>query len=315
MDFNQPLLSICIPTYNRCKILEENIIKIISLSEFDDEVQLIINDNASTDDTPAVVKKIINENKNKNIKYYRNKENIKDLNFYYALKNGDGLYCKLLNDYVCPSNTSLLQMKEAVKKYKTEKEIYLILCLNYYAEKIERDVICKDANDVVLNLHNKLTWISNFGCFRYQIKSLEEYLQYKQSLLLQLYWHINLAKDVKKIIICPITQWNALPMQNSMRKSVYNFFKVHVANYYDIINKYLNLGKGGLKKDKSFLLSDFVGKKAVDYLILKRECPFELTGSWNILWRYFYNVPYFYIFIPKEIISRFILKARHIIGF
>lgn len=309
----QVLLSICIPTYNRCEILKKNLMNMISLQEFDNEVQLVVSDNSSTDNTEEIVNEIIKNNPSKNIKYIRNKKNFKDLNFFIALSNGDGVYCKLLNDYIALSDTSLCQMKDAVRKFKSKNDYYLILCLNYTNSYSGDNIDCINEKELILTLHNKLTWISNFGCYRNQLGRLEVYLKYWESMLLQIYWHINLAKQSEKIIIYPITQWSSVPLPNTMRKSPYNFFKAHVANYYDIINSSIVLNKCEQLKDKNFLLSDFVGKKAVDYLILRKECPFDLKGSWKILWKYFGNVPYLYIFIPMELFFRCKSKMKLII--
>lgn len=52
----QPLLSICIPTYNRASYLEGAILNIITDNAFGDEVEIIISDNASTDNTEEIAK-------------------------------------------------------------------------------------------------------------------------------------------------------------------------------------------------------------------------------------------------------------------
>ena len=46
MENKQPLLSICIPTYNRGDILKENLNYILKLPEFDDSIEIVISDNA-----------------------------------------------------------------------------------------------------------------------------------------------------------------------------------------------------------------------------------------------------------------------------
>ena len=52
----KPLLSICIPTYNRSGYLEQCLESIVHQERFD-EIEVIISDNCSTDDTEAVCKK------------------------------------------------------------------------------------------------------------------------------------------------------------------------------------------------------------------------------------------------------------------
>lgn len=49
MEEKKPLLSICIPTYNRAEYLEKSLESIIRQSEFhSDDVDVVISDNCST---------------------------------------------------------------------------------------------------------------------------------------------------------------------------------------------------------------------------------------------------------------------------
>ncbi|MDD2524542.1 MAG: glycosyltransferase, partial [Endomicrobiaceae bacterium] len=48
---NNPLLSICIPTYNRADYLNQSIQSIVNSDGFGDKVEIVISDNCSTDNT------------------------------------------------------------------------------------------------------------------------------------------------------------------------------------------------------------------------------------------------------------------------
>ena len=92
-----PVLSICIPTYNRCEYLMNNLQHICEHQEYDFEI--IISDNASTDDTYKRVTEYIKNNNIDKIKYFRNRENIgPDANFKRVLSLGQGKYSLLLGD-------------------------------------------------------------------------------------------------------------------------------------------------------------------------------------------------------------------------
>lgn len=68
------LLSICIPTYNREPYLKRLIDSIVSQEWFSDEIEIVINDWPSKDNTEQVVKEY--QKKYKNIRYYRNNKAI-----------------------------------------------------------------------------------------------------------------------------------------------------------------------------------------------------------------------------------------------
>jgi cellulose synthase/poly-beta-1,6-N-acetylglucosamine synthase-like glycosyltransferase len=70
----KPKLSICIPTYNRAAFLKECLDSVLPQVKTKDEVEVIVIDNASTDDTQAVVKKFIALCDC--LKYYRNENNL-----------------------------------------------------------------------------------------------------------------------------------------------------------------------------------------------------------------------------------------------
>ena len=97
---NKPLLSICIPTYNRENGLKDCLDHVVC--QFKDNniyrnVEIIISDNASEDGTGQIAKEY--QDKYNNIFYFRNKENIGfDRNVYNALANARGYFCWTLND-------------------------------------------------------------------------------------------------------------------------------------------------------------------------------------------------------------------------
>lgn len=71
----KPLLSICIPTYNRSAALDTCLFSICSQLTWDAlKIEIIISDNASTDNTKSIVTKW--QSKFSNIRYYCNDENI-----------------------------------------------------------------------------------------------------------------------------------------------------------------------------------------------------------------------------------------------
>jgi len=92
---NKFKISICIPTFNRSKLLEKAIKSV--LSQLDQKTEVIILDDASKDDTQSVVSKYTCNNKC--IKYYRNKINMGIFgNFNKCLELAKGEWIKFLND-------------------------------------------------------------------------------------------------------------------------------------------------------------------------------------------------------------------------
>jgi abequosyltransferase len=100
LDKYFPLLTIAIPTFNRSKILNDALcILIPQIEKYGNQIELIISDNASTDDTSYTVGMIINKFKSCNIKYNINKENLGFFGNFIKCKNmSSGKFIWLLSD-------------------------------------------------------------------------------------------------------------------------------------------------------------------------------------------------------------------------
>ncbi|MBQ6200532.1 MAG: glycosyltransferase family 2 protein [Prevotella sp.] len=95
----QILLSICIPTYNRSKKLGRALAAWRKAFDYykRDNVELIVSDNCSTDETPLVIKDYL---KIPYFRYYRNSENIGFNNNMFLLVDqyARGEYCWVIGD-------------------------------------------------------------------------------------------------------------------------------------------------------------------------------------------------------------------------
>lgn len=99
MNKNQPILSLCIPTYARCEILRGNLEQIQKqLDSINmDELELIVSNNCSPDNTEEVVQTFIKQGMS--IRYNCNMENLgSDGNFLKCMDMAKGKYIWLLGD-------------------------------------------------------------------------------------------------------------------------------------------------------------------------------------------------------------------------
>src|SRR5258708_6443684 len=88
-----PKVTVCLPTYNRAHYLREAIESV--LSQTFQDFELLICDNASTDETSEVVKSF----RDARIRYVRHSRNINmPKNWVYAVNESTGQYCGILSD-------------------------------------------------------------------------------------------------------------------------------------------------------------------------------------------------------------------------
>jgi glycosyltransferase involved in cell wall biosynthesis len=99
-----PLLSICLPTYNRARLLEDALNSLVpQVAAAGDEVELVISDNGSTDDTAAVVERARRLGP---FRYYRNESNVgfarNILRLTDELATGEFAWFQCDDDMTCP---------------------------------------------------------------------------------------------------------------------------------------------------------------------------------------------------------------------
>ena len=152
-------LSICIPTYNRARFLVESLDSVLkSAKGFEDRIEIIISDNAGTDNTKEVIERYLN--KYPFIRYNRNEKNVFDKNFFIAAGLARGEYFWIFGDDDKMEEEAIYRIMK-----KIDLDYNLIIC-NYSVWNKDMVKVIKFANynfnhDCDFNNSDKL--IKNFG--------------------------------------------------------------------------------------------------------------------------------------------------------
>lgn len=286
------LLSICIPTYNRAPVLEKMLKSIVD--QLDDEIEIVISDNCSTDNTEAVCKKYAE--KFENIMYYRNEVNIRDANFSLSLDRGTGAYLKLMKDNLEMTEGSLRYLKQYVHQYKGSG-IPLFFTNGKFLNGRCKDVYeCDSFDDFIIHTSYLVTGVTFFGCWREQWKRVKERDKYSKLQLSQDDWVYQLLKINGKAYLCTEKYFY---MYDVGRRSGYNWFDVHVTNYYKIMQPYIEAGyisSRASKKEKNVYITAL--KPQLTYAYISKYSltwDFDLSGKREILWKHFKKTHKFYI--------------------
>ncbi len=299
MEANEILLSICIPTYNRCKILASVLEQYVSNAEFDESVEIVISDNASTDDTQQVCQEFARSCPN--IRYYRNEENIRDLNFERVISLASGQYIKLINDWLYFDEASLRKVKERVREH-LEDRTPLFFSNNWLFTSYQtQDVIaCEGLNGYVSAVSTYVTSNNVFGVWREQWPLIQDRGRYRSYMLLQEDWTYQLVSKMGKCIVYNDEVFTVASVPLGSRGG-YNWFKVHLDNYYRIMQPYIDRGevtRDVLRQDKHYLLRHFK-HELFDTFVYKthKNWNYETDGTLRILLKYYWDDLYFYRFM------------------
>jgi glycosyltransferase involved in cell wall biosynthesis len=138
----QPKVSVMIPTYNQAKYIYNTVISVINQDY--DNLEIVISDDASTDNTEAVVRKIINETPERDIKYIKRTENIGNIANYH-----DTLQNVITGDYVLNLDgddffIDMTYIRSCVELIEQHSDIKLVFARQgTYFEKIDKIVYDK----------------------------------------------------------------------------------------------------------------------------------------------------------------------------
>lgn len=234
-DLVQPLLSICIPTYNRSQYLKKTIDSIIGQEEFKSEnVEIVISDNCSTDDTEIVCKKYTEQYEN--IKYFKNQENVRDRNFPLVLGKGSGVLLKLCNDTLIFNKDALNDLLHLIRNCQDEKPVIFTSNNNHYPNEIT----VKSLEDFLNTISYNITWIGGLSIWKEDYNSFgNTYEGCDESL-----WQVPcLLKYVNKKKNAVVYNKRLFTTQTVAKKNIsYGLYKVFYTNYLGFVKKYINNG-------------------------------------------------------------------------
>ena len=226
MENNQPLLSICIPIYNRVEYLEKMLRRFSEDRElFDGKIDLLISDNCSTDD----IKSCVDRFKMSGIKlsYNRNQKNLgPDGNFLYCFNHVSGKYCWLLGSDDIPVSGFLRSLIGIL-----ENNDYGLFHLDCYSGKKNQVEDYSDNQQFLKDINFWRTYMSSNiikASYIYQVKGYN----YLGTYLIQVPYYLTSCLNEKKN---GIYFGDCFEQDNdSINNGSFNFFFFFFENLFNI---------------------------------------------------------------------------------
>jgi len=233
---------------------------------------------------------------NRNIRYYRNEANIRDRNFPKVLDYARGEYLKLLNDCVYLNNESLHYIKECIAKYKNQSNA-LFFTSGYIYTAYSDVIVLNSLDDYIRAVSIGTTNNNMFGCWRRDWETIQEKARYALLKLQQVDWSCQIVNNNKITILCnrDVLTYCSTPQ---MTRTKYNWFKVHLDNYYTILQPYHENGDISdqtLKNDRKVLLN-FYKPFLYQIYLFHRNRGFDTKGTMSIFYKWYKHDSFFYLF-------------------
>lgn len=285
-----PILSICIPTYNRADILDRTLKSIVKEEVFREttDIEIVISDNCSPDNTKEVVEKYLSKFPDK-IKYVRQENNIKDKNFATVLGYANGTFAKLHNDTLLVNKDGLTELVEILKANEDRSVVFFVEIKKGEKASFEK---CSNIEMFFDKVSYRATWIGGLCVNSELYKTIENPARFSS---------LNFSQ------IDIITRMLA---KNSASLIVYSsFFEVQQLNNKGGYNVAEVFGTNLIKILYSLKEEEYISQKVVDkikksvlkkvinfyYFDVKKQYNFNKSGYFKFLFKYYKKYPYFYI--------------------
>ena len=296
----KPLLSICIPTYNRAVLLDNTLSCITSDDIFKNthDVQIVISDNCSSDNTEQVCKKYVKEFPSK-IKYIRHEKTIfAPLNIQGVLDYADGEFLKMHNDNILFINDGLHKLIDIIRQSDND----VIFCINQ-ANGTCRVKQYDSIDAIVREISYRTTWMCAH-CYRTEaykmVENIGEYM---------MQWMVSvdvLFKLIENGVAFVCLYESIFQVQTVERKGgQYNVAEVFGKNYIGLLRKCVD------KKQLSLPVFNCEKKKLLlkhinpFYFDFKHCYTFQKTGYLKYIYADYWDKPYFYSAYLWVLIKRF----------
>lgn len=305
-------MSICIPTFNRANLLKATLESIVCQKIFieSNEIEIVISDNYSVDNTYEVVSYYINKYSNK-IFYHKNDENITDLNFEKVLSLGKAEYLKLNNDTLIHTKDSLNDIINLIKLNIKEKP-QLFFTSGWLNTK---ENICGIGIDTfIYNASFLTTWIGSFGIWKSDFLTIKNFSERRDLQLVQTDILFKLINKKKDYIIDNKKYFYTVESKN---KGGYNFLQVFLINYTFLLKEQIDINK--LQHKTYVLETKRILLRQIAHWIAKTKIQntkytFIMENTFSIIFNFYknrpllliiflmkYNIYLMYFFIKKSI--------------
>jgi len=313
---NKPFLSVCIPTYNRAKFIDEAIESVVTqiTDDIKDKVELCISDNASTDNTEEIVDKWSKQSPIP-IVYHKNEENLgADKNYLKVVEIANGDYCWFLgsDDKIVEGAISLLH------KYLTLNDISILIGCRYicsinmnildksYCPSKAKDILYNNYYDSLLDTSNYFGYLSVLIFKRELWNQIKIYDNFIGSQFIHVFMLYELIKHYPLLLHInhPIVYYRKDNDSFLVELGEFNRAKINIYDYTKIVEHVFT----GDKKTTSMLINKTI-PLATNVFKYKQNSHLFFLKILPLATKTYYKYKNFWLrFLPSALLPLWILR-------
>ena len=296
------LLTIAIPTYKRAPILKEGLKRLYAewkSLEDNSDIEIIVSDNDSPDDTGVVVQEFIEIGFP--INYVRNKENVGgDANILQCYRKATGRFVWVIGDDDYVNQGSI---EHVMTFLRTHREVGVVYLRCGWIGTLPQFNLYDNPEEGLSEIGVALTFISaNIVNKTFVVKFCDAYLQ---TMLSQVAFFLEAGMKSRRVAI--INRNCLIVSVDEATSGGYNRVKIIVANFLGIWKLFCP-SRLYYEKLKYDIFRHYIVHN-LKHLIFKSDKRFQCDGAMKLLFKYYWPYPYFYMFLAITPFHSIVAKA------
>lgn len=277
------LLTVAFITYNRSEYLKKSLPCVLQQLGNDALAEVLVSDNASTDDTRAFVRKM--QKTYRNLRYHCNEENVgAEGNIHRALQESRGEYVLVAGDDDYFVDGALLFLLSRI--IRDRGAAIFFLGNNFGSYEVQRGLGCAA---YIESVGFFVTWLSGIVLQRSLYEQIEQPQKYDDTHIPQVYLQTEILKRNPKFVVLYGT---FIQKESGDRAPAgVNFAEVFIKHYLDLLQVEAQISPELLSVEKKRLMENHVYPW---FLRIRRErINVSLDGFFDIVEAYYGNEPYY----------------------
>ncbi len=237
------LLSVCVPTYKRAPLLGIALRAVLGqiTPEMTHMVEVVVLDNASPDDTPAVVQKAQEDFPHIAFRFLRHAENIgPDANFFQAVRQARGEWVYLLSDDDILQPGAVVRVLELIHD-QPSLDAFCLNVRHFQSDpamdsgplrifEIPEDRILRGRDEALVFLKTHITFLSAI-VFRREIVAGRDYSAWDGTVISHAFFFVDALAPGNGVYVTS----RVYLAQRAENVGGYNFFKVFVTDFHALL--------------------------------------------------------------------------------
>ena len=278
-----PLLTYAFITYNRSRYLKKSLRCVLQQIGNDELTEILVSDNASTDDTRAFVEEM--QKTYKNLRYHCNEENVgTEANIHTAVRKSRGEYVLVAGDDDYFADGALLVLLTKLVQYRGAALFYL-----GQGDDALRVYEGRGPLEYLRQVSFFMTWITAVVLRRELYALLPEPRKYDYTRIPQVYLQMEILRRKEDFVVLHGNFFDE--GTGDCQPDGYELGEIFIKNYFDLLQDVVDIPSEQLSKEKRWVMERLILPRCRK--VKEEHINLTLDHLFDIVREYYGEEPYY----------------------